>query len=143
MTLAPFHLAFPVYDIDSTRIFYGEILGCEIGRQAERWIDFDFFGHQLSAHLINAESNAIATNQVDRQAVPARHFGVVLPAQQWQQLVARLAEYAIDYYIEPYTRFAGEVGEQRTFFIKDPSDNYLEFKSFREQAAIFSTPAST
>ena len=137
MVLAPFHLAFPVYDIDATRVFYGEVLGCEIGRKAERWIDFDFFGHQLSAHLVNDQNNATVTNQVDCQAVPARHFGVVLPEHAWEQLQARLNQHDIDFYIPPYTRFAGAVGEQRTFFIKDPSDNYLEFKSFRDQAAMF------
>ena len=143
MTLAPFHLAFPVYDIDATRRFYAEVLGCDIGRQAERWIDFDFFGHQLSAHLTTRESQPLVSNEDDRQAVPARHFGVVLPPLQWDQLVARLTQQAIDFYIEPYTRFAGQVGEQRTFFIKDPSDNYLEFKSFPDQTAIFTPSPST
>ena len=133
----PFHLAFPVRDIASTRYFYETILECEIGREAERWIDFDFFGHQLSAHVTEYLDRQEAVNQVDQHAVPARHFGCVLAWLDWDELVQRCKQHQIAFYIAPYTRFEGEVGEQRTFFIQDPSDNFLEFKCFRDGQQLF------
>lgn len=138
-----FHLAFPVRDIETTRHFYAEVLGCQLGRSAERWLDFDFYGHQLSAHLCADDTNSMSTNEVDQHAVPARHFGVILATDQWQQLVARLNDLGVDFYIQPYTRFPGAVGEQQTFFIKDPSDNYLEFKTFPNEDKVFSTHSDT
>jgi len=134
----PFHLAFPVRDIPSTRRFYGEILDCPIGREAERWIDFDFFGHQLSAHVAEEETET-ARNAVDGDAVPVRHFGAVLPWAQWQALADRLRQQGIPFLIGPRIRFEGEPGEQGTFFIHDPSGNALEFKSFRNPERLFST----
>lgn len=134
----PFHLAFPVTDIESTRRFYGEILGCAIGREAERWIDFDFFGHQLSAHVAEAE-DATPRNEVDGDAVPVRHFGAVLPWPQWQALADKLRQRGIDFLIGPRVRFEGEPGEQGTFFIRDPSGNALEFKSFKNPERLFQT----
>ena len=135
--MQPFHLAFPVTDIAATREFYGQVLRCEIGREAERWIDFDFFGHQLSAHLDESLENQCGRNAVDQKAVPSRHFGLVLQWHQWDELVAHLQQKEIEFSIQPYTRFSGEVGEQRTFFIQDPSANFLEFKCFRDTAKLF------
>ena len=131
----PFHLAFPVRDIASTRAFYADVLGCPVGRSAERWIDFDFFGHQLSAHV--AAEDVLATNEVDGDAVPVRHFGVVLSMERWRALVQRLRAAGIEFLIEPRVRFAGEVGEQATAFVRDPSGNALEFKAFEDPRFLF------
>jgi len=135
--LRPFHLAFPVGDLDAAHRFYTSVLGCAPGRRAERWADFDFFGHQISAHLVDIAPEPAATNAVDRRLVPARHFGVILAWDDWQDLVARLGRAAVEWLIEPTIRFAGEVGEQATCFILDPSGNALEFKAFRDDDRIF------
>lgn len=132
----PFHLAFPVNHIEKTRIFYTEILGCTVGRESERWIDFNFFDHQISAHLVDCMDD-IAMNPVDGESVPTRHFGVVLDWDAWHYLVERLNSKSVDYLIKPTTRFKGEVGEQATFFIHDPSGNALEFKSFKDPDQLF------
>ena len=134
---ARFHLAFPVNDLDLTRTFYRDLLGCTVGRSAERWIDFDFFGHQISAHLSPEECGDPSRNEVDHKAVPVRHFGAILPWDDWVSLRHRLEEEGIDWVIEPYLRFAGEAGEQGTMFIRDPSGNCLEFKTFRDMAQVF------
>jgi extradiol dioxygenase family protein len=134
--MRPFHLAFPVTDITATRRFYVETLGCRVGREAERWIDFDLGGHQISAHLVERIVGS-ATNEVDGDAVPARHFGLILTPTEWQALAARLRAAGIRFVIEPHTRFAGEVGEQSTMFLLDPSGNALEFKAFADDAMIF------
>lgn len=131
----PFHLAFPVRDIESTRAFYGDRLGCPVGRRAERWIDFDFFGHQLSAHVAEEESRA--TNEVDGDDIPVRHFGVVLSMEAWRALAERLRLAGTEFLVEPRIRFAGEVGEQATFFVRDPSGNALEFKAFSDPRRLF------
>ena len=137
MNTPPFHLAFPVINIPSTRKFYTNVLGCDIGRESEHWIDFDFFGHQITAHLVEADEKGENCNLVDNKAVPARHFGVILPWNDWDQLVARVSTHEMAFYIEPYTRFKEQIGEQRTFFIQDPSQNFLEFKCFRDPNYIF------
>jgi len=131
----PFHLAFPVRDVESTRAFYAGVLGCPIGREAERWIDFDFFGHQLSAHM--ADDDVLASNDVDGDAVPVRHFGVVLSMERWHALAERLRAARVEFLIEPKVRFAGEVGEQATLFVRDPSGNALEFKAFADMRRLF------
>jgi extradiol dioxygenase family protein len=133
----PFHLAFPIRDIEETRKFYGDLLGCAIGRSTEKWIDFNFFGHQLSAHIKPEELHQMSANQVDGKNVPVRHFGVILPWEEWHQLADTLQEYGIDFIIEPYIRFKGEVGEQATMFFLDPCGNALEFKSFWDESQIF------
>jgi extradiol dioxygenase family protein len=133
----PFHLAFPVTDIDQTRAFYGGLLECTEGRSAERWIDFDFWGHQLSAHLVDERSAPAGQNPVDGDSVPIPHFGVVLPWGEWAQLRTRLEESSISFIIAPRFRFEGHVGEQGTFFITDPSGNTLEFKSFKNPSRLF------
>jgi extradiol dioxygenase family protein len=133
----PFHLAFPVKDIETTKSFFGDLLGCEIGRSTEKWIDFNFFGHQLSAHVKPEELTEAHTNAVDGKNVPVRHFGAVLEWQQWHDLADKLKAEGIEFVIEPYIRFEGEVGEQATMFFFDPSGNALEFKSFKDPSQIF------
>lgn len=134
--MRPFHLAFPVTNIAATRHFYVEMLGCRVGREAESWIDFDFGGHQISAHLV-ARIVGSATSEVDGDAVPARHFGMILTMSEWQALAARLRSLGTRFIIEPHVRFKGEVGEQSTMFLRDPSGNALEFKAFADDASIF------
>ncbi len=132
-----FHLAFPVKDIAEARTFYGDLLGCREGRSSEAWVDFDFYGHQLVAHLAPGECGHKATSAVDDHQVPVRHFGAILPMVEWEALAARLKGAKIDFVIEPYVRFKGEVGEQATMFFLDPSGNALEFKSFADMSQVF------
>lgn len=132
----PFHLAAPILDIETTRAFYGGVLGCEQGREAERWIDFNFFGHQLSFHLVD-EPTSEPTNIVDGKSVPVRHFGAILEWQHWQDLAAELKARNTNFIIEPYVRFEGQTGEQATMFFLDPNGNALEFKSFKDDSQIF------
>ena len=142
--LVPFHLAFPVTDLARARTFYGGVLGCQVGRESDRWIDFNFYGHQLVAQLVDSEEQpAVATNNVDDHAVPTSHFGAILPWSDYPQLVARLERAGIAFTIEPYVRFAGCAGEQITLFVSDPSGNYLEFKSFRVPMMLFATHLSS
>jgi hypothetical protein len=131
-----FHLAFPVRALEPARRFYVDLLGCGVGREAERWIDFDFFGHQITAHLVEAIESP-ETNPVDGDRVPARHFGAILAWEDWQALADRLRGAGARFLIEPRIRFRGEPGEQATMFVLDPSDNALEFKSFRQDAQVF------
>ncbi|MFQ5347748.1 MAG: VOC family protein [Rhodothalassiaceae bacterium] len=133
----PFHLAFPVDDLAAAEKFYTGTLGCRIGRRAPHWIDFDFFGHQITAHLRPEECRAAATNPVDGDAVPVRHFGAVLAWADWDALTARLEAAGIDFLIRPHIRFRGKAGEQGTFFIRDPAGNALEFKTFRDRERLF------
>ncbi len=137
MALSPFHLAIPVRDIESTEQFYTTKIGCQVGRRAEKWIDFNFFGHQLSAHVKPDETKQAMTNEVDSEQVPVRHFGVVLDWPVWHELAATLRDREIEFLIEPTIRFAGLAGEQATMFIQDPSGNALEFKSFRSPDQLF------
>ena len=133
----PFHLAFPILNIEETRQFYGGLLGCEIGRSTDKWIDFNFFGHQLSGHVKPDELKAALTNEVDGDKVPVRHFGAILAWQQWEALAEKLKDNGISFIIEPHIRFQGQVGEQATMFFLDPSGNALEFKSFKDMSQIF------
>lgn len=132
-----FHLAIPVTDLEATRDFYTLLLHCSIGREASRWIDFNFFGHQVTAHLINSPEAEIATNPVDGEDIPARHFGAILDWDDWHALAFRLRNAGTNFIVEPYIRFAGESGEQATMFLQDPCGNYLEFKSFRDPGQLF------
>ena len=138
MTAIPFHLAAPIRDKEEARLYYRDVLGCAVGREAERWIDFDFFGHQVSLH-VSEEPETLATNRVDGKDVPVRHFGAVLPWETWHDLRDRLVAAKTDFVIDPYIRFKGEPGEQATMFFKDPSGNALEFKSFRDAAKLYAT----
>ena len=140
MSQALFHLALPVDELDAAAVFYQEVLGCKRGRESTRWIDLDFWGHQLVLHLVDAQSMPqVATNPVDDEAVPASHFGVILPWEQFDGLVQRLQQHAVEYAIAPVTRFEGRRGEQRTLFVRDPAGNYLEFKCFRNPDMLFAT----
>lgn len=132
-----FHLAFPVRDIAEARGFYGGLLGCPEGRSAPDWVDFDFYGHQVVAHLAPDECGTAATNAVDGDSVPVRHFGAILSMDQWQALADKLAAVGTRFIIEPHIRFKGEVGEQATMFFLDPSGNALEFKAFGDMSQVF------
>lgn len=134
--LAPFHLAIPVDDLAAARRFYGEVFGCAEGRSAAQWVDFDFFGHQLVTHL-DPDHRRLHFNEVDGKDVPVPHFGVVLEWQTWHTLAARLREAGVSFVIEPGIRFRGEVGEQATMFLLDPSGNALEFKAFKDPSQLF------
>ena len=140
-SIDPFHLALPVDDLGAAEDFYCGILGCGTGRTAERWIDLDFFGHQVTLHLVDDHDSGIDTNAVDGDAVPARHFGVVLGMDAWRKLAARLTEHGCRFLIEPKVRFEGEVGEQATMFLLDPAGNALEFKSFKDRSRLFASAA--
>lgn len=135
--LSPFHLAFPVASLSDARQFYGALLGCPEGRSSDEWVDFDFFGHQIVAHLAPSEAGHNATSAVDGHNVPVRHFGVVLDMPAWNVLADRLRAAGTRFVIEPYVRFKGEVGEQATMFFHDPSGNALEFKAFADRSRLF------
>lgn len=137
MAVHPFHLAFPVHDLAAARAFYGGLLGCPEGRSSDEWVDFDLYGHQVVAHLAPDETRRAATNAVDGDQVPVRHFGVVLPMADWHALADRLGQAGIDFVIEPHVRFKGEPGEQATMFFLDPSGNALEFKAFNDLSSLF------
>lgn len=137
--LRPFHVAFPVNDLQTTRHFYETLLGCTIGRTDERWIDFNLFGHQITAHLTPRETDPKSTNAVDGHNVPVSHWGVILTMEEWQVLADRLQQARVEFIIEPYIRFKGLPGEQATLFLRDPSGNALEFKAFADDAMIFAT----
>ena len=138
-TLRPFHLAFPVHDLEEARRFYTQILGCETGREDDHWIDFDLYGHQVVAHLNTASSESVVTrNPVDGDEVPVPHFGVVLTMSEWTELRDKLtASEGIRWVIEPRIRFPGSPGEQATLFMLDPSGNALEFKAFNDDTQLF------
>ncbi|MEM8695514.1 MAG: VOC family protein [Pseudomonadota bacterium] len=135
--LPPFHLAFAVHDLGEARRFYGGILGCAEGRSDSRWIDFDFFGHQIVTHLDEAGGKAEASNSVDGHDVPVPHFGAVLDWIDFAELRDRLEAAEVDWVIAPYVRFADQPGEQSTMFVRDPSGNALEFKAFRDRGRLF------
>ena len=137
MGLPRFHLAFPVRDLAEARAFYGGLLGCPEGRSSDEWVDFDFRGHQIVAHLAPDEAGHRATNSVDGESVPVRHFGVILSLPEWEALAQRLKGAGVGFVIEPQIRFKGQPGEQATMFFLDPSGNALEFKAFADEAMIF------
>ena len=136
--MTPFHLAFPVGDLGETRRFHGDVLGCTLGRFSDTWVDFGLFAHQLSAHLRTEMKPPADTGKVDGTAVPIPHFGVVLAMADWRALAGRLeASQDIDWVLKPQIRFEGEPGEQATLFVRDPSDNALEFKGFADMTKVF------
>ena len=132
-----FHLAFPVDDLTRARAFYGDLLGCPEGRSSDEWVDFNFYGHQIVAHLAPDEAGHRDTNTVDGHNVPVRHFGAILPMTTWEALADKLKAAGTNFIIEPYVRFKGEVGEQATMFFLDPSGNALEFKAFGDMSQVF------
>jgi hypothetical protein len=135
----PFHLAFPVHDLDQARAFYRNVLGCAEGRSSSEWIDFDFYGHQIVAHLAPAAPRPDLGNDVDGKHVPVPHFGAVLPMEEWQALAARLQQAGVKFVIEPHIRFQGQVGEQATMFFYDPSHNAIEIKGFADMGQLFAS----
>lgn len=138
MTLRPFHLAFPVHDLALARQFYGTLLGCSEGRSADRWIDFNFYGHQIVTHLVPEMSEAdTGATPVDGHGVPVPHFGVVLEMADWQLLADRLRSAGVAFEIEPTIRFRGQPGEQATMFFRDPSGNAIEMKAFASLEGLF------
>lgn len=138
MPLTPFHIAFPVDDLEAARAFYGGLLGCPEGRSSAQWIDFDLYGHQIVAHLKpSLDRNKTHHNPVDGHDVPVPHFGVVLAMSDWEALAERLQAAEVRFVIEPYIRFKGEVGEQATMFFLDPAGNALEFKAFADASQLF------
>lgn len=139
MTLPPFHFAFPVDDLAAARDFYGRVLGCPEGRSAARWVDFDFRGHQIVAHLAPDAVRGKASNRVDGEEVPVPHFGLVLAMDEWRALAERLKSAGVDFVIPPTVRFAGEPGEQATMFLLDPAGNALEFKAMADPGKLFAT----
>jgi len=132
-----FHLAFPVTDLAEARRFYGGLLGCPEGRSSDDWVDFDFFGHQIVAHKVAQAQMTDATSLVDGKDVPVRHFGVVTDLAAWRAIAEKLRVAGVRFIIEPYTRFAGEPGEQATMFFLDPFGNALEFKAFADMDRLF------
>ena len=138
-TLRPFHLAFPVHDLEAARTFYGTTLNCPQGRESDHWIDYNLYGHQIVAHLDESRAKRVELdNAVDGDAVPVPHFGVVLTFAQFDELREKLeAHDDTRWVIKPKVRFAGEVGEQRTMFLLDPSGNALEFKAFADDSSLF------
>ena len=136
-SMPPFHLAFPVHSLDAARAFYGELLGCPEGRSSPDWVDFNFYGHQIVAHLSPDETGHRNTSAVDGDNVPVRHFGAVLSMEQWEAAAEKLRGAGTKFVIEPHIRFKGEVGEQATMFFLDPAGNALEFKAFANMDSLF------
>ncbi len=134
-----FHLAFPVHDLEAARRFYAGLLGCQTGRESEHWIDFDLYGHQIVAHLAPELSGAANVNAVDGKQIPVRHFGLIMDWDAFDALAERFRRAGTDFLVDPYVRFEGQPGEQKTLFVRDPSGNALEFKAFRDEAMIFET----
>ena len=132
-----FHLAFPVKDLNATKDFYKKILNCKIGRESESWVDFNLYGHQIVAHLAPEECSDVSSNKVDEDQIPSRHFGVILDWHEWKELSKKLDLLKIKFLINPKVRFKNKSGEQGTFFLKDPSGNVLEFKTFRSDNEVF------
>ena len=135
-SLNPFHLAIPVKEITETRYFYRNILGCEEGRSSDHWVDFNFFGHQLVLHIDSSKANILNENSVDGKSVPVPHFGVVLDWDVFENFEKKIRN-KVKFVIEPYIRFEGQAGEQKTMFFKDPSGNALEFKTFKNINQLF------
>ncbi len=134
--LSPFHLAFPVDDLAAARHFWGTVMGCAEGRSSEAWIDFDFYGHQIVAHLAPGAHDATA-NAVDGHDVPVPHFGIVLGMEEWRALADRLTAAGVDFAIKPHIRFKGQPGEQATMFFRDPAGNAIEMKAFADRSKLF------
>jgi extradiol dioxygenase family protein len=137
--IPPFHLAFPVRSLAEARAFYGTLLGCPEGRSSDEWVDFDLRGHQIVAHLAPDECGRAATNRVDGDGVPVRHFGLVLPMPAWNALAEKLRAAGVKFLVEPHVRFRGQVGEQATMFFLDPSGNAIEMKAFEDPTRLFAS----
>ena len=136
-SISPFHLAIPVHNLEACRIFYRDTLNCEEGRSSDHWVDFNFYGHQLVIHFKPKQEKDLHTNPVDGKSVPVPHFGIVLDWQDFHNLSEDLKSKNINFIIDPYIRFEGQIGEQATMFFKDPSGNALEFKAFKDKNQLF------
>ncbi|WP_323788191.1 VOC family protein [Psychroserpens sp.] len=136
-TIPPFHIAIPVHNLEECRTFYRDILNCEEGRSSDHWVDFNLFGHQLVIHYKPISDEKTHTNAVDGKSVPVPHYGVVLPWQTFQDFSTSLKDKGVQFIIEPYIRFEGQVGEQATAFFLDPAGNALEFKAFKDSNQLF------
>ncbi len=136
-TIYPFHIAIPVHNLEECRTFYRDILNCEEGRSSDHWVDFNLFGHQLVIHYKPKSEEKLHTNAVDGKSVPVPHYGVVLPWETFQEFSTLLRRKGIQFIIEPYIRFEGQVGEQATMFFLDPAGNALEFKAFKDINQLF------
>lgn len=136
-TVSPFHVAIPVHNLAECRSFYREVLGCEEGRSSDQWVDFNLFGHQVVIHYKPRSEEALHTNPVDGKDVPVPHYGVVLPWDRFHRFAEELSGKGVQFVIEPYVRFKGQVGEQATMFFLDPAGNALEFKAFRNLDQLF------
>jgi len=132
-----FHIAFPVKNLAISKEFYTKVLGCSLGRESDQWVDFNFFGHQIVAHLSPEDCLSSRRNPVDGDQVPVRHFGVILAWEKWETLCETIKNNGVSFFINPKTRFKNNSGEQGTFFIQDPSGNMLEFKTFKNSDDIF------
>jgi hypothetical protein len=139
MSVSPFHLAIPVTNLVQASTFYGDLLGCTQGRCSAKWIDWNFYGHQLVTHLVAAMPSQPSPDLVDNKAVPVPHFGVVLPWHEWQKLADKLQAAQVEFVLEPYIRFKGQTGEQATLFLRDPCGNALEFKAFKDVDQLFAS----
>jgi extradiol dioxygenase family protein len=139
MKISPFHIAIPVHNLEECRAFYRDILNCEEGRSSDHWVDFNLFGHQLVIHYKPKSEGDLHANPVDGKQVPVPHYGVVLPWDEFQGFANHIREKGVDFIIEPYIRFEGQVGEQATMFFKDPAGNALEFKSFKDIGQLFAS----
>jgi len=135
--ITPFHIAIPVHNLDECRTFYRNILNCEEGRSSNHWVDFNLFGHQLVIHCKQKSEEKLHTNAVDGKNVPVPHYGVVLPWDTFREFAEDLKNKGIQFIIEPYVRFEGQVGEQATMFFLDPAGNALEFKAFKDMTQLF------
>lgn len=131
-----FHLAYHVTDLDEAREFYGNVLNCNEGRSTQTWVDFDFFGHQISLHL-GKPFETTNTGKVGDHMVPMPHLGVVLPMADWKALADNLQQAGIEFVLEPHVRFQGEPGEQATMFFRDPSGNPIEVKGFKDFESVY------
>lgn len=139
MSLPPFHIAVPVKDLEASRRFYTELLGCSTGRESSQWIDFNLYGHQWVCHLAPDSHFSQHHNPVDGESVPVPHYGLILPMEEWQTLADRLSAAGVDFIIPPTVRFRGQIGEQATLFFSDPSGNALEFKAFADPSQLFAS----
>ena len=137
--ISPFHIAIPVHNLDECRKFYKDVLQCEEGRSSDLWVDFNLFGHQLVIHFKEKSHEDLHTNAVDGKSVPVPHYGVVLPWEKFQSFSSELKSKGVEFIIEPYVRFEGQVGEQATMFFLDPAGNALEFKAFKDVDQLFAT----
>ncbi len=133
-----FHMAFSVHDLEATRLFYVDVLGCQVGRSTQTWMDLNFFGYQITAHLV-VDNGKQTVTEVDEHEIPFPHFGLIMDWEDWHRAVDHMTYIGVNFRVAPHVRFKGRVGEQATFFVEDPNGNCLEFKAFKEPGDVFRT----